>query len=265
MFEQFYGFTSQPFSKEISPDDMFHSPVFSELQKRFDYMKNKRGIMLVSGPAGSGKTSAIRHFLNSLDAQSFMPVYIPLATVPVSDFYRQLNAGLNGSKTHSKSLLFKSIQNQILDYSLHKAIIPVIVFDEAHLLKDQNFLELQIISNFQCDTIDPALFILVGQNVLFDKLNKYFLRSFYQRISLKYRLEPLSKSQIQDYILHQFKISGCKAEIFNEPAFEAVYKLSNGNVRIAGELVRNSLILAAEQKKTKITEEEVMTASSEVL
>jgi len=61
--------------------------------------------------------------------------------------------------------------------------IPVIIFDEAHLLKHENFYELQIISNFSMDSTDPALFILSGQPHLRDKLLNLMHQAFNQRIT----------------------------------------------------------------------------------
>ena len=105
--------------------------------------------------------------------------------------------------------IFKSIQEKIIDYSVNKNIVPIIIFDEAHLLRDANIQELQIITNIKCDSFDPAIIILVGQDVLLDRLNKSILASFYQRINLKYRLKTLNLEETKNYIRHQFKICNC--------------------------------------------------------
>jgi type II secretory pathway predicted ATPase ExeA len=265
MYEQFFGMTGTPFAKDIKVSDMYQSSSFNELLKRFEYIKEYRGIMALSGDPGMGKTSAIRFFMDSLNNQSFFPVYLPLATVGVTDFYKQLNRTLNGEATHLKSRVFESIQQQITAYAIQKNIIPVIIFDEAHLLKEQNIRELQIISNFERDTLDPAIIILVGQNVLLDKLKKKILQSFYQRISLKYQMEPLTKKETKEYILHNLKLCKCENEVLTEPAFTAVQNLSMGNIRLIGSLVKAALIYCFGEKKDKITEEDLLTVSSEVL
>jgi type II secretory pathway predicted ATPase ExeA len=265
MYEQFFGMTGTPFAKDIKISDMYQSASFKELLKRFEYIKEYRGIMTLSGEPGMGKTTAIRFFMDSLNNQSFFPVYMPLATVGVIDFYKQLNRILNGEDIHVKSQVFESIQQQITAYAIQKNIIPVIIFDEAHLLKEQNIRELQIISNFDRDTLDPAIIILVGQTVLLDKLKKKILQSFYQRISLKYQMEPVIKKETKEYILHHFKLCKSEHEILTEPAFEAVHNLSMGNIRLIGKLVKAALIYCFGEKKDKITEEDILTVSSEVL
>lgn len=116
----------------------------------------------------------------------------------------------------TKSVLFKSIQERILHYSVQLNKIPVIIIDEAHLLKNENFFELQIISNFNMDSLDPALFILVAQNHLNDRLARNFLESFNQRISMKFHISPLKPSEAIMYIEHQIKNAGGSKVLVNE-------------------------------------------------
>lgn len=265
MYRQFFGLTDEPFKKEIKTSELFLSSSLKELFKRFEYIKEHRGIMAVCGEAGTGKTTALRYLIDSLNPKAFLPLYIPLSTVRSTDFYRQLNRFLKGEKAHFKSLVYQSIQKQIMDYAVHKSIIPFIIFDEAHLLHDDNIRELQLITNFNCDTIDPAVFILCGQPFLMDRLRKGILNSFYQRISLKYSLEPLKKEEMKKYIQHHLKLVRCEQEILQPAACEAVFKMSGGKARVAGELIRMGMRICADEKRQKITEEDIMTAAQEVL
>jgi len=265
MYQQFFGLTDEPFKKDIKTSDLFHSSSLKELFKRFEYIKEHRGIMVVSGESGTGKTTALRYLLDSLNPKAFLPLYIALSTVRSSDFYRQLNSYLKGERSHYKSQVYQAIQQQIMDYAVHKSIIPFIVFDEAHLLHDDNIRELQLITNFNYDTIDPAVFILCGQPLLMDKLRKSILNSFYQRISLKYNLGVLGKEEIKKYIQHHLKLVKCEQDILNPAAYDAVYKMSGGKGRVAGDLIKMSMRICADEKRQKITEEDIMTAAPEVL
>jgi type II secretory pathway predicted ATPase ExeA len=244
---------------------MFQSGSFQELQKRLDYMKSCRGIMVIYGESGSGKTSAIRYFFNSLDSNLFFPIYLPLSTITSTDFYRQLNHSLKGNSSIFKSRIFDSIQTQILDFTTNKGIIPVIVFDEAHYFPDEIIKELQLVSNFKCDSMDPALFIIAGHDSLQDKLLKSQAHSFYQRISMKYRLESLTRNETKDYILHHLKLCHCEEQIFNESAFESIFKFSKGTMRLIGNIVTKVLLLAALEKKRKINSEDISRAYQEVI
>ncbi len=264
MYKPYYGLTREPFPKNIEPENMFKSSEFTELAGRLKYMKKQRGIMLITGEPGSGKTTAIRNFVADLNNDRFFPLYLPLATVAIGDFYKQLNNALKGESYATKSILFKSIQDRILHYAVQLNKIPVIIIDEAHLLKNENFFELQIISNFNMDSLDPALFILVAQSHLNDRLARNYLESFNQRINMKFHMNSLKPSEVAKLIEHQMKTAGASKEIFNENACKTIHNLSGGIVRKIGKLVDKSLALAVSLKKDIISEEEVMAASKEL-
>ncbi|MBG7631577.1 MAG: AAA family ATPase [Bacteroidetes bacterium] len=264
MYKSFYGLNRNPFPKDIEPENMFKHNGFTELSSRFDYMKKQRGIMLLTGEPGSGKTTAVRNFVSGLNRDRFMPMYIPLATVAIGDFYKQINDILKGEKCSSKSTLFKSIQERILHYSVQLNIIPIIIIDEAHLLKNENFFELQIITNFNMDSLDPALIIMVAQSHLNDRLERYYLESFNQRINMKFHMSSLKPSEVSELIAYQIEKAGGSKEIFNENACKAIHSLSGGVVRKIGKLVEKSLVHGMSEKKHIITEEEVVIASKEM-
>lgn len=264
MYKAYYGLTREPFPKDIKPENMFKSSDFSELAGRLKYMKKQRGIMLITGEPGSGKTTAIRNFVADLNTDRFFPLYLPLATVAIGDFYKQINDALKGESSSKKSILFKSIQERIIHYAVQLNKIPVIIIDEAHLLKNENFFELQIISNFNMDSLDPALFILVAQSHLSDRLARNYLDSFNQRINMKFHMNSLKPSEVTKLIEHQMNNAGASRDIFNENACKAIHSLSGGIVRKVGKLVDKSLALGVSLKKDTISEEEVMTASKEL-
>ena len=264
MYRAFYGLSQPLFPKDIEPSKMFSHSAFNELSGRLDYMKKHRGFMLLTGDPGTGKTTALRNFFASLNQDIFMPLYIPLATVAIGDFYRQINDALKGSRISTKSALFRSIQERILYYALQLHKVPVIIIDEAHLLKIENFYELQIISNFRMDSIDPALFILVAQSHLNDRLDRSILESFNQRINIKFHMSSLSLADVTAYIQHHIMLAGGSTEIFNDNACKAVHNLTGGIFRKNGQLVIKKLSLGGSLKKHVLTEEEVLLASKEM-
>jgi type II secretory pathway predicted ATPase ExeA len=220
--------------------------------------------MLITGLPGSGKTTALRAFTASLTELSYKSFYVPLATVNVLDFYRQLNRELGGETLFYKTELFASIQKRIKDLVTHNKNIPVIVFDEAHLLKNENFTELQILTNFNMDSADPAIIILAGQSHLADRLMRPVLQSFYQRIILKYHLLPLEQAEIGPFISHHLALRGCPKSPFSENALEAIFKNSAGIPRTVAALALHTMNLGMFQKAQILTEEHVFHASHEL-
>lgn len=264
MYKTYYGFSSSPFSKGVKLSELFLHGHFKELAGRFDYMKQNRGIMLLTGDPGTGKTTAIRYFISTLQEGLFYPVYLPLSTVGITDFYRQLNDKLGGEPGYAKSRLFRSIQKRILDLATNQNRVPLIIIDECHLLKNDNFFELQIISNFNLDSLDPCIIILAAQSHLNDRLRLSVLRSFAQRISMRFYLSPLGLEDSKEYILHTLRINNVSTDILTEPALKAVYNISRGVLRTIGNLMIKTLAYGASSKKQRLSEEDVFEASKEL-
>lgn len=264
MIEAYYNLKKSPFPKNINPKDIFISECVKELQHRFEYMKQTRGIMLITGAPGTGKTLQIRSFVNNLNENLYKYFYIPLSTVNTLDFYKQLCMSLGVEPPYRKSQLFASIQNIIQDYVQNMKKIPVIIFDEAHHFKNENFYELQIITNFNLDSIDPAIFILVGQPHLRDRLSRPIHQSFNQRICLKFYLFPLSRDETNSYVEHHLRLAGLMRPIFTQNALCAIYQVSAGNCRIINDVASKSLAIGALEKIDSITEEQVYRATKEM-
>ena len=234
-----------PFKKDCHPDNLFRSSIFVEGVKRFEHIREHRGLFLLTGDPGSGKTTLLRYFHNSLNENAYQTFYVPLATVSVTDFYRQLNHKLGCEKAHRKADLFRNIQEGIKALVQNRKIVPVFIFDEVHLMKNENFSELQIILNFDFDSVMPAIIVLAGQSHLRDRLSRDIFTSFDQRITLKYHMTPLVKNECTDYIHSALKQVGGTESIFSANALEAIFNNTQGNLREVANLTTKALLATA--------------------
>ena len=92
MYRAYYSLTTTPFSKESN--NCFASKNFKEVSARLNYLKKTRGMGLLTGEPGAGKTFALRVFVLDLNPSLFKAIYFPLSTGTVMDFYRGLALGL---------------------------------------------------------------------------------------------------------------------------------------------------------------------------
>lgn len=261
MYRPYYRLQKNVNHKDIAVKDLFNSTGYNEARARLDYMKDKRGLVLVSGLSGVGKTTLLRSFAESLDPKSFKIDYVPLSTVSVNDFYRQLAYLLSGQTLYKKDILFRTIQQAIMEMAVKKKIIPIIIFDDAHFLKNENFFELQILSNFNFDSLSPALFVLIAQPHLQDRLKRPVFDSFYQRISMQINLQPLSCQETRDFIVQVLKnaaggsgdgdslslqtsnASTSRFEnLFTPQACQLIFKCSGGIPRLIAKIMEKALI-----------------------
>ena len=264
MMTTFYALTDTPFAKDIPAEDLLATDAFTELNRRLDYMRQRCGLMLLTGEAGTGKTAAVRAFVQQLNPSIYRVVYVPLSTVTPLDFYSQLNTEFGGRFSTHKSSLFKNLQQAVRDYVENAKKTPILVLDEAQCLPDRTLDEIPIILNFKMDSVDPLLMIMIGHPDLACRLARPMFRNLYQRILLNYQLPPLSERETRDYVIHHLQRVRGKTQIFSDNAYLALYKTSGGLCRLINRLCLAALHRGAYLQKTTLTEEDIFQVSQEL-
>ena len=94
MYKSFYSLSREPFAKETDPSEAYQGAPFQEALRALEYVKRTRGIGLLIGEPGAGKTFALRALKESLNPSLYHVVYFPLSTGGVMDFYRGLALGI---------------------------------------------------------------------------------------------------------------------------------------------------------------------------
>ncbi len=264
MITTFYPFSEVPFGKDLPPSELLSTPAFDELAHRLEYLRHRRGLMLLTGQPGTGKTAAVRAFVQQLNPTAYQVFYVPLSTVTPLDFYFLLNLEFGGEPSVRKSTLFKNLQKAIRDYVENAKKTPCLVLDEAQYLPHKTLDELPIILNFRMDSLDPLVVIMIGHPHLAARLQRPPFRNLYQRILLRYQLPALSEQESRHYVVHHLARVGGQPEIFTEAAYLALYKTSGGICRVLNRLALAALNLGALEQKDTLSEEEIYRASSEL-
>lgn len=264
MYKIFYGLLKDPFTKEIDPSEAFKYNDFVQASSRLEFLKNARGFGVITGEPGSGKTFLLHCFLSTLNPSLYKPIYIPISTVTVNDFYAALCEGLGILPAQKKVKMFTQIQDVIATYYSSKHITPVIVIDEAQFLKNAILDDLRIIFNFGMDTRDYATVILCGQTQFVNQLSRQPLEAIRQRIVVNYTMKGLTKTESVDFISHRLKMAGRTEPLFTEDALELLYSNSNGCLRSLATLARMSLICGSNLKAQTINSEIIYQAQTEL-
>lgn len=260
MYKSFYSLARAPFSKEIRPSDAFLSTDYQGALNALNYLQKSKGMGLLIGDPGAGKTFTLRSFKESLNPSLYHVIYFPLSTGGVMDFYRGLAYGLGEEPKFRKVDLFRQIQQGIERMSVERKITPVFILDEMHMAKDAFLQDIALLFNFQMDSTNPFILILAGLPHLKTRLALNHNRPLSQRMIMKYEIQPLSKEEVTDYINHHMKLAGAKMTIFTETAIEAISTRSQGWPRVINKLTINSLLFGSQLKKEQIDEEIVKLA-----
>jgi general secretion pathway protein A len=260
MYKFFYALAQAPFSKDIRSSDAFPSTDYQGALSALHYLQKSKGMGLLIGDPGAGKTFTLRSFKESLTPSLYHVVYFPLSTGGVMDFYRGLAYGLGEEPKFRKVDLFRQIQQGIERMAGERKITPVFILDEMHMAKDAFLQDIAILFNFQMDSMNPFILILAGLPHLKTRLTLNHHRPLSQRMIMKYEIQPLSREEISSYIDHHMKIAGAKMPIFTETAIEAIASRSQGWPRVINTLTINSLLFGYQLKKEQIDEEIVRLA-----
>ena len=264
MYKSFYSLAKEPFSKDIRPSDAFLSSDYQGALNALSYLQKSKGIGLLIGDPGAGKTFTLRAFKESLNPSLYHVIYFPLSTGGVMDFYRGLAYGLGEEPKYRKVDLFRQIQQGIERMDKERKVTPVFILDEMHLAKDAFLQDIALLFNFQMDSTNPFILILAGLPHLKTRLTMNHHRPLSQRLIMKYEIQPLPKEEIVSYINHHLKIAGAKMPIFTESALEAIALRSQGWPRVINKITINSLLLGCQLKKEQIDEEVVRLAIEDI-
>lgn len=243
--------------------EAYRSTSYQEALNGLNYLQTSKGIGLIIGDPGAGKTFTLRSFKDSLNPSLYHVVYFPLSTGGVMDFYRGLAYGLGEEPKFRKVDLFRQIQQGIERMDQGRKVTPVFILDEMHMAKDAFLQDLAILFNFQMDSSNPFILVLAGLPHLKTRLNLNHHRPLTQRIIMRYQFQPLKKDDVFAYIDHHMKLAGANMPIFTEPALEAIALRTQGWPRVIDTLTTNCLLFGAQLKKEQIDEEIVRMAAED--
>jgi type II secretory pathway predicted ATPase ExeA len=265
LYRSLFGFQRDPFSIELNAEEVFTTPALTQFTERFDYVVRLGAIALLTGEVGAGKSTALRFASSRLHPSQSHPLWITACCGSILETYRQLAAALDvESKSFSRAALLRTIRHAIY-HLVNKKIQPLLIIDEASLLRLDVFAELHTLCQFDADSKPHLPMILAGQNNLVDLLQYRSSLPLASRIVARSHLEGIDLQQMQRYLAHHLQIAGVKTQLFSEPAITAIQQASAGLLRKANHLARGALIAAANEKCQQVSADHVRLAATELL
>lgn len=262
----FFGFLHEPFGPDLRADQILQTPEVLAVSDRFEYTVRLGAIGLVTGEVGSGKSTALRWALSRLHPSEYRPLWITASSGSILEFYRQLASELEvDTATSSRAVLLRIIRRQILELACNRKQRPVLVVDEASLLRIEVYAELHTLTQFEGDSKPYLPIILAGQSNLVDLLLYRTSVPLASRIVARCHLQGITRESMEHYLKHHLTIAGISQQFFSDAAITAIQQGSGGLLRRANHLARGSLIAAAHEKTQIVSAEHVRIASTELI
>ncbi len=243
MYKEFYGLNDSPFTLTPDPRFIVFTPSYNEVLASLYYgLENAKGLIVLTGEVGTGKTTALRWILRRLDS-SVLAAYVFNPRLSIDEFYHHVTQML-GIKDWTNKAELLTTMGRVLEERHRRGLRTVLIIDEAHELSDYVLEEIRLLLNFESDNAKHLQIVLTGQPELRERLNQANLRQLKQRVALRCKMHALPNvEEVERYIVERLSIAGSdQPNIFTPGAIDLLFQCSEGIPRQINNLCDNSML-----------------------
>jgi general secretion pathway protein A len=246
MYLQHFGLEKSPFSLTPDPRFLFLTSNHREALAALVFaVTERKGFMVMTGDAGTGKTTLVRKLLLStpLTCAQFSVIVNPALTR--SELLESVLMDFGQAEVPSSKAVRLSLFNKFLLRAHRQGKTSVLVIDEAHLLTGELIDEVRLLSNFETPEQKLLQIILVGQCELNTLLALESLRQVRQRVAIRVHIDPLAEPEVKRYLQTRWSRACTQHALpFSEDAIRLIARCSGGIPRIVNVICDAALVNA---------------------
>ncbi|MBI5739210.1 MAG: AAA family ATPase [Nitrospirae bacterium] len=241
---KFYNLKEQAFSNSNDNryffSDTRHTDALIRLKYAVDSMK---GLAVVVGGIGTGKTTLARRILDELDEDRYEAALLVVlhSSVSADWLLRKIAIQLGIENVAENKLdILGQLYRRLIE--IHEAgLKTAVLIDEAQMLQDREIMEeFRGLLNMEVAQGKLLTLLLFGLSDLDDALA--LDEPLKQRIAIKFKLDGFDLNVSRQYIQHRLKVAGCEDEIFTPEAVTHIHKYSGGNPRLINTICDNAIL-----------------------
>jgi general secretion pathway protein A len=265
MYYDFFGFREPPFSIAPDPRYLYLSVRHKEALAHLMYgVEGQGGFIVITGEVGTGKTTVCRCFIENA------PEYVDIALIlnPRLSARELLSAicdelAIAHEPEASIKILVDAINRDLLKAHAegrHK----VLIIDEAQNLSAEVLEQLRLLTNLETAEKKLLQIVLLGQPELQSVLALPELRQLNQRVTARYHLDAIDRSELPAYLQCRMSVAGLRGEVFTSGAIRYLYRASKGLPRLINLIADRALLGAYSEGDHQITGRHIRQAAKEV-
>jgi general secretion pathway protein A len=249
---QALGFTRQPFDKNIPTKQLFISRQIKQLFIQLQQLLQRRGIALITGEIGAGKSTAIRAFIDQLESNRFDIAYIADPTIGIRGMLNSIAIQLHLEGGYFKWQLLEKLKHTIEKNAYDFNKTTLLIIDEVQHLDTKALEQLRLFTNFKIDSQTPLNLILLGQSDVNKTIRLHSMQALSQRTTFRYHLSGMDKAEAKPYISHHLAIAGRTDPLFSDEVIEEIFQQAKGIPRLINNFCYSCLLEIYQQNKSVV-------------
>jgi general secretion pathway protein A len=228
---EFFDLAENPFSVSPNPRYYYLSKIHRGILENVDYVvEHRQGLTVIYGDVGTGKTSLARLLMQRLSARNEVVFITNPNFKSEMHMLKTICSEFGIAPQRSLFAQMEALQANLIEmYAEGKN--PVVIIDEAQLMRGKQFEIVRQLSNFETNDTKLLQIILAGQLELRKKLR--MKRALMSRIVVSSTLQTFSPEEMADMLLFRLKVAGGDGNLFASDSFDKVYAYSKGIPREA--------------------------------
>lgn len=246
-FFRYFGLRDNPFNVNPDPQYLFlNESTQAVLDDIASAIYARKGLIVLTGDAGTGKTTLVNQLKHGLEEQGTATAFIFNPHLDVDELFDLMLAAFSIANSGNKKMSSLARINNWLLEQYQAGRNAVLFLDEAQGLPTHVLEQIRVLLNHEM----PQQFlqiVLSGQPELEQKLRRPDLQQIRQRISLKCHTTPLTVEEARGYIQRRVSVAGGNgtgAEVFTPDAIETAHHYSGGIPRVMNMLCEHAMMRA---------------------